>query len=853
MKRSHLMQTGALDLESRLDPSTKLGVKRGKANSLINQVLEQKDRYPDDIILFRVGEFYHAYGVDAILLIEHARTTPERSDAQLQTCVHNKRIQSVLALLVQVGLRVAIFEESEVLKTPRERYLAQIVDDGAPVYVRAPDAYEYDVVEARPYGSVHQTPDGVSVCLVYIQERVCRVYHKVTQLSAQSLLSHAKEPILVCRTKPKWLAHAKVVFSGIDPHVSLLKRTLCHIQREYHIAPSEFEPVTVKNGRCNPLSTFTLNQLGLSHDAFGVPSLTAACLPIDAPSTARTQLKQWLGCPPDAQTADAIQVTLQTLVTDAQSIAPMRPARPGRRLQQIQGTPQGGAVFLEILSNADAYLNTDFAPLKAVIEASFGATKESVVCVKQTIEAFVSRDIEVVRDERGNCHDMKVFVRPDLLEMGAYHEANDRLRALLASYDSHQLVRDAKGISIHGKPNHHDKIAVPDKKNPNVHTTAALLAADLALRTAHDDIERQQLQVLAQCTLQLQRLQTPINVVETFALHLTTLWYHARSALHKQWQPCETGDGLRVKELTPYWMSDAIRNDVVLDNQIMVLTAPNGGGKSTLLRGLAAVALLAQCGLFAPCGAGSVVPRFASIFLRTGTMDCACERRSSFANEMVDLAAMLDTQGTVLMLVDEPCSNTRPSEGSRLLGSVLNNIAPTTLGILSTHLDDIQTTNLRVCWYKLDARLHEYDCVPDFVLTPGRCTDSMALRVAIASGLPLAIVKEVVHENDTESQMLAVVYGMGLTATRWQVGQLPSAMHQSVLYVLILDKTVYVGETDRLVRRFRTHVQEKKATTGYIVDVKSKSTARALESRMQSELTHYNVAIESLSDMCHDV
>ena len=47
-----------------------------KKGSLLSFVREQKERYPECILLTRVGEFYEAYGVDAILLVEHCGLNP---------------------------------------------------------------------------------------------------------------------------------------------------------------------------------------------------------------------------------------------------------------------------------------------------------------------------------------------------------------------------------------------------------------------------------------------------------------------------------------------------------------------------------------------------------------------------------------------------------------------------------------------------------------------------------------------------------------------------------------------------------------------------------------------------------
>jgi hypothetical protein len=106
------------------------------------------------------------------------------------------------------------------------------------------------------------------------------------------------------------------------------------------------------------------------------------------------------------------------------------------------------------------------------------------------------------------------------------------------------------------------------------------------------------------------------------------------------------GDGRRVlsaKGLVPYWLDStsgagggggfgvggAVANDVALGGgEMVLLTAPNMSGKSTLMRSLLSAALLANCGLHAPCGA-LALPRFDGFFMRTAGHDVPAEGKVS--------------------------------------------------------------------------------------------------------------------------------------------------------------------------------------------------------------------------------
>jgi hypothetical protein len=88
----------------------------------------------------------------------------------------------------------------------------------------------------------------------------------------------------------------------------------------------------------------------------------------------------------------------------------------------------------------------------------------------------------------------------------------------------------------------------------------------------------------------------------------------AGTCLHKQvsTEPCGKLD---VRQLKPYWMVEgcgAVANNVEMGDELIVLSGPNMGGKSTFLRSLVAAALLANCGLPIPAGPGGSVPEVRS-------------------------------------------------------------------------------------------------------------------------------------------------------------------------------------------------------------------------------------------------
>lgn len=89
---------------------------------------------------------------------------------------------------------------------------------------------------------------------------------------------------------------------------------------------------------------------------------------------------------------------------------------------------------------------------------------------------------------------------------------------------------------------------------------------------------------------------------------------------------------MKLLGLSPYWFNEAhgnaIKNTVEMKS-LFLLTGPNGGGKSSLLRSICAAALLGMCGLMVPAEFASI-PHFDSVMLHVKSYDSPADGKSSF-------------------------------------------------------------------------------------------------------------------------------------------------------------------------------------------------------------------------------
>lgn len=97
-------------------------------------------------------------------------------------------------------------------------------------------------------------------------------------------------------------------------------------------------------------------------------------------------------------------------------------------------------------------------------------------------------------------------------------------------------------------------------------------------------------------------------------------------------KPLDKKREMKIVGLFPYWFNiaggGAVHNTVDMQS-LFLLTGPNGGGKSSLLRSICAAALLGICGLMVPAES-ALIPYFDSIMLHMKSYDSPADQKSSF-------------------------------------------------------------------------------------------------------------------------------------------------------------------------------------------------------------------------------
>ena len=196
--------------------------------------------------------------------------------------------------------------------------------------------------------------------------------------------------------------------------------------------------------------------------------------------------------------------------------------------------------------------------------------------------------------------------------------------------------------------------------------------------------------------------------------------------------------------------SPFVPNDVNLNgttSQLVILTGPNMGGKSTYLRQTALLAIMAQAGSFVPAREARM-PIVDQIFARVGASDDIARGHSTFMVEMQETARILHlATSRSLVVLDEIGRGTATFDGLSIAWAVAEHLAtnpkarPKTLFATHYHeMTDLADATPGVVNCHVAAREWKDDIIFLRKIVPGRSDRSFGIQVARLAGLPRPVV-----------------------------------------------------------------------------------------------------------------
>lgn len=247
---------------------------------------------------------------------------------------------------------------------------------------------------------------------------------------------------------------------------------------------------------------------------------------------------------------------------------------------------------------------------------------------------------------------------------------------------------------------------------------------------------------------------TPLQDSAAALAELDVLCNFAERALNLNWaQPVlsdETGIVIeqgRHPVVEQVLEQQFVANDTCLDQarQMLIITGPNMGGKSTYMRQTALIVLLAFCGSHVPASAATIGP-IDRIFTRIGSSDDLAGGRSTFMVEMTETANILhNATAQSLVLMDEVGRGTSTFDGLSLAWASAVYIAQrlNALTLFATHYFELTTLPDmldNIGNVHLDATEHQQGIVFMHTVKPGPANQSYGLQVAQLAGIPADVI-----------------------------------------------------------------------------------------------------------------
>jgi DNA mismatch repair protein MutS len=229
-----------------------------------------------------------------------------------------------------------------------------------------------------------------------------------------------------------------------------------------------------------------------------------------------------------------------------------------------------------------------------------------------------------------------------------------------------------------------------------------------------------------------------------------------------------------IEELCAQRGERFVPNDLYLNDsshQILLITGPNMGGKSTYLRQAALIILMAQMGCFVPATEARL-PITDRIFTRIGAADNLARGRSTFLVEMTEVAAILNTATPAsLVLLDEVGRGTATFDGLSIAWAVVEHLAAYTRArtLFATHYHELTELEELLSTVK-NVHVSVREAGSDIVflrrVEPGSADKSYGIEVARLAGLPRSVIeraREILRRHEQSEHQLTGELSPGAT------------------------------------------------------------------------------------------
>jgi len=284
-------------------------------------------------------------------------------------------------------------------------------------------------------------------------------------------------------------------------------------------------------------------------------------------------------------------------------------------------------------------------------------------------------------------------------------------------------------------------------------TTIKLKEFEEEILTAEEKIKLIENEIIEKVKEEILKNSHIINMINTNISKLDVLLSFSEIAIENNYTKPEVNKGtiIEIKEgrhpMVEKSVEEFIPNDTYLDtseNHLLIITGPNMAGKSTYIRQVALIVLLAQIGSFIPAKYGKI-GYVDKIFTRIGAQDELTKGQSTFMVEMSETAEILNNlTERSLIIIDEIGRGTSTYDGFSLAWSVAEFLYKKRVRTLfATHFHEITALGKYrgVKNYNVEVKKYGEEIIFLHKIMEGATDESYGIYVAKIAGIPENVIK----------------------------------------------------------------------------------------------------------------